>query len=168
MRLFSLVKEAPMPGESMLREFADRGEYTDCFVAKVENDVSFPAYVEAFYTTRLFRMERLILGWLISRPSSDEEARQLSRNEVHTFAAWSEYGRSDNQLVMIDFRQQTCSWFMLVPEATASRLYFGSAVMRDRNKPSGARMKWTYRALMGFHRLYSRALLQSAARRFSR
>ncbi len=168
MRLFSLVNEAPLPDGALLQEFVDRGEYTDCFVAQVGNDVTFPMYVETFYTTRLFRLERLILKWLISRPSSDEEARQLARSETDEFAAWDEYSRADNQLIMMDFRQQTCSWFMLDCDDSGTRLYFGSAVMRDQNKASGKKMKWTYRALLGFHRLYSRALLQAAAGRLVR
>lgn len=168
MSVFSSVSEAPLPDGALLREFSDRGEYTDCFVARADRDVTFPAFVEAFYTTRLFKLERYILDWLIARPSSDEEARQLSLNEIHAFAAWNEYSRRDDQLVMIDFRQRTCSWFMLVPAASGSQLYFGSAVMRDRGHASGKRIRWTYRAMLGLHRLYSRALLHAAARRASR
>ena len=168
MKLFSSVSEAPLPRGALLQEFVDRGEYTDCFVAEAGVDVSFAAYVEAFYTTPLFRLERLILKWLVSRPSSDEQARQLSMNEIHTFAAWHEHRRSDDQLIMMDFRWKTCSWFMLKPDNGACRLYFGSAVMRDVEASSGRRMRWTYRSLLGFHRLYSRALLQAAASRVSR
>ena len=166
MKLFSSVNEAPLPDGALLQEFVDLGEYTDCFVTHVSAEGTFPAYVESFYTTYLFKAERMILKWLVSRPSTDEEARQLSRNEINEFAAWKEHSRSDNQLVMMDFRQQTCSWFMLVPSEGGSSMYFGSAVMRNRKTSSGNKMKWTYRSLLGFHRLYSRALLQAAARRF--
>ena len=164
MKLFPSVNEAPLPDNALLQEFVDRGEYTDCFVVQVGNDVTFAEYVEAFYTTRLFKAERLILKWLVARPSTDAEAKQVSRNEIHAFAAWKEHSRSDNQLVMMDFRQQTCSWFMLVPQPNENRLYFGSAVMRKRETPSGKKLKWTYRWLLGFHRIYSRALLHAAAR----
>ena len=165
MKLFASVNEAPLPDGALLQAFVDRGDYTDCFVTPINANVTFPEYVESFYTTRLFKAERRVLRWLMSRPSTDEEARQLSRNEIHEFAAWKEHGRSDNQLVMMDVRQQTCSWFMLVPLESGSLLYFGSAVMRNQNMSSGKKMKWTYRSLMGAHRLYSRALLQAAARR---
>ncbi len=168
MKLFPSVIEAPLPEQALLNEFVERGEYTDCFVTRVDRVATFPAFVESFYTTRLFKLERLILKWLISRPSSDEEARQLARDESHVFAAWHEHDRSDDQLIMMDFRQQTCSWFMLVGDERASHLYFGSAVMRDVDESSGKKMKWTYRALLGFHRLYSRALLHAAARQLSR
>ena len=165
MRLFSSVSDASLPEGALLQEFADRGEYTDCFVTRVDGDVTFPAYVESFYTTALFKTERLILKWLISRPSTDKEAQSLSRNETHTFAAWKEHSRSDNQLIMLDFRGQTCSWFMSVPDAGGTLLYFGSAVMRSRETSAGKEMKWTYRSLLRFHRLYSRALLQAARSR---
>jgi hypothetical protein len=165
MKLFRSVSKAPLPEGALLQEFVDLGEYTDCFVVLVGQDVAFPEYVESFYTTSLFKAERLVLKFLISRPSTDEEARQISRNELHTFAAWKEHSRSDNQLVMMDFRQQTCSWFMLAPQMDGTLLYFGSAVMRKQETSSGRKMKWTYRCLLGFHRLYSRALLHAAAHR---
>ena len=168
MRLFSYVNEVPLPEGALLGEFVDRGEYTDCFVASVAGDVTFPEYVESFYTTRLFKLERHILRWLASMPSTDDEAREVSRNEIHEFAAWTEYRRSDNQLVMMDFRQQTCSWFMLAPQDSGSLLYFGSAVMRNRETKQGKSLTWTYRCLLGFHRLYSRALLQAAVKRIGK
>lgn len=164
MKLFPSVDEAPLPDGALLQAFADRGEYTDCFVAQVAAEVTFAACVETFYMTWLFKAERLVLKWLLARPSTDDEARRLARNEIHAFAAWNEHSRSDNQLVMMDFRQQTCSWFMLAPHAGGNLLYFGSAVMRNHETASGKRMKWSYRWLLGFHRLYSRALLAAAAR----
>ena len=165
MRLFPSVNKAPLPDGALLQEFADRGEYTDCFVANVPAQVTFPAYVESFYTTRLFKVERHLLKWLVSRPSTDEEARKISCDEINEFAAWTKHRRSENQLVMMDLRQQTCSWFMLVPQEDGSLLYFGSAVMRNRESTRGRTMKWTYRCLLGFHRLYSRALLAAARHR---
>ena len=165
MKLFRSVNKVPLPDGALLQEFVDHGHYTDCFVARVRNDVTFPEYVASFYTTPLFKAERLVLKWLVFRPSTDDEARQLSRSEIHEFAAWKEHSRSDNQLVMMDFRQQTCSWFMLVPQENGNLLYFGTAVMRNRETSSGRKMPWIHRSLLGFHRLYSRALLQAAARR---
>ena len=163
--VFPAIDEAPLPQGALLQAFADRGEYTDCFVTRVNATVPFPLYVESFYTTALFKAERLLLRWFIARPSTDDEAGRLARNELHAFAAWREHGRRDNQLVMMDFRGQTCSWFMLAPDGDGSLLYFGSAVMRNRETTAGKKMKWSYRALLGFHRLYSRALLQSARAR---
>ncbi len=165
--MFSSVDDAPLPDGALLQEFVDRGEYTDCFVVHTAGDVSFSEFVESFYTTRLFKLERAILKWLISRPSTDDQAQQVANGEIQSFAAWNEHSRSDNQLVMMDFRKQTCSWFMLQPEGSGNRLYFGSAVMRNQETSAGKTMKWTYRSLLGFHRLYSRALLSAAAKRLA-
>jgi len=165
MKLFPDVAEAPLPDGALLQEFADRGDYTDCFAARVPADAGFPACLEAFYTTRLFKVERIILKRLVSMPSTDTEAAQLSRGDIQTFAAWTEYKRRDDQLVMMDFRQQTCSWFMLAKPDGKHLLYFGSAILRDQGTASGRKMSWRYRSLLGFHRLYSRALLQAAVRR---
>ena len=168
MKLFPSVDEAPLPDESLLREFRDRGDYTDCFAADIAGETTLPAYVEAFYTTRLFKLERLILKWLIARPSTDDAARQLARGDIHAFAAWEEYRRIDRQLLMMDFRQRTCSWFMLEPVRNGTRLLFGSAVMAERQEGSDGQVSWAFRRLLGLHRLYSRALLHAAARRLDR
>ena len=91
-------------------------------VARIDGAVELGAYVEAFYTTIVFKAERLILKWLVSRPSTDREARQIARAEAETFAAWELLDRTDNQLLMRDFRGQTCSWFMVEHEAMFNRM----------------------------------------------
>ena len=52
---------------------------------------------------------------------------------------------------------------MVKPSGTATRLYFGSAVVPVVHEASGQRrMGFGFRALLGFHKLYSRILLRSA------
>jgi hypothetical protein len=51
---------------------------------------------------------------------------------------------------------------------SATRLYFGSAVLPTRTKSGEARMSAAFTALLGFHRLYSRLLLAAAVARLSR
>ena len=162
------ITESPLPENALLRRFVDSGDYTDCFMVHIGIDVTFPEYIEAFYTTAVFKTERFILKWLVSRPSTDEEARALANDELREFAAWRKLDRSENQLLMMDFRGQTCSWFMLAPDEHGTALYFGSAVIRNRKTASGMRMGWTYRALLGFHRLYSRILLRAACKQLGR
>ncbi|MGI9262601.1 MAG: hypothetical protein ACR2QR_11230 [Woeseiaceae bacterium] len=159
------ITEPPLPGTALLQRFVDSGDYTDCFRVRIDTSVTFPAYVEAFYTTAVFKAERFILTWLVSRPSTDSEARALANNEIQNFAAWKMLDRADNQLLMMDFRGNTCSWLMLEPGEGGSNLYFGSAIIRNRKTSSGRRMGWTFRALLGFHRLYSRILLRAARNR---
>lgn len=124
-------------------------------------------YVEAFYTTRLFRLERFILTWLVDKPSTDAEARSLAQGARDAFAAWSVEGRVGNQLLMCDFQSRTRSWLMIEPGAASTRLYFGSGIV-PRVIDGKKRMGPGFRALLGFHKLYSRALLASARARLAR
>ena len=162
------ISEPPLPDDALLQRFADSGDYTDCFTTRIDVDVSFAGYVEAFYTTGVFKAERFILKWLVSRPSTDAEAKSLSLGEINEFAAWRMLERTDNQLLMMDFRGQTCSWFKLEPDGDGQQLYFGSAVIRNRKTASGRRLGGIHRALLGFHRLYSRILLRAAVKRLSK
>ena len=108
-----------------------------------------------------------------SRPSTDAQARQLTRGERETFAAWSVEGRASDQLLLADFGGRTKSWLMVVPSSDAraetTRLYFGSAVVPVRPRRGGeAGMGFVFTALLGFHRLYSRLLLRAARARLLR
>ncbi|MGI9221234.1 MAG: hypothetical protein ACR2QS_09395 [Woeseiaceae bacterium] len=148
-----MIEEGPLPGTALLQKYARSGAYTDCFHTSILENVSLDDYVEAFYTTWLFKLERLILKLAIKKPSTNEQARQVASGEIDKFAAWRVEGRDQHQLLMSDFRDQTRSWFMVVP----GRLYFGSAVI-PKDRPS-------YKLLLGAHRLYSRALLAAAKSR---
>ena len=161
------ITEPPLPENALLRRFVDSGDYTDCFMAHLSTDVTFPAYIEAFYTTAVFKTERFILKWLVSRPSTDEEARALANDQRREFAAWRMLDRTENQLLMMDFRGQTCSWFLLGPAADGCNLYFGSAVIRNRKTASGRRLGGVHGLLLGFHRVYSRVLLRAACKRLA-
>lgn len=164
------IETPPLPDIALLQKYANGVHYTDCFAKTVPMTVSFAEYVSAFYTTWLFKLERVILRWLARLPSSDEDVRELLASQRETFAAWTLEGRAGNQLLMCDVRERTRSWFMSEPGAdgASTRLYFGSAVtaVEDKNadKPS---LGPTYSALLGFHRLYSRALLAAAARKLT-
>jgi hypothetical protein len=98
----------------------------------------------------------------VRRPSTDEDARRLARDQAETFAAWSVEARAPDQLLLTDFQGNTRSWLMCEPQGTGTRLYFGSAVVPTAR---GAKLGLVYRALLGLHKLYSRALLRAAASR---
>ena len=161
----SSIKSAALPNGALLKRFVDSGDYTDCFVTQVDFAAALDAYVEAFYTTTVFKLERAILKWLVSLPSTDIEARQIARAERENFAAWNMLERNSDQLLMMDFREQTCSWFMVSTRGKTSELFFGSAVMRNQETEEGRKMKWTFRLLLGFHKVYSRILLSAARRK---
>lgn len=147
-----------LPDHALLQRYRSQGDYTDCFAIDVPRQVSHAAFVEAFYTTAVFKLERALLSLLASRPSRDAEARELAAGRREQFAVWSVEARAPGQLLMCDIAGSTRSWLMAVEAGQGTRLYFGSAVVRKRQ--GGA-----FRALLGFHKLYSRILLRAAATR---
>jgi hypothetical protein len=163
------VQACDLPSGALLHLYRERGAYTDCFVTEIAARVSHEAYVEAFYTTGPFKLERLLLGWFAARPSTDKQAHQLAQWQANQFAAWNVEARVADQLLMCDMAQRTRSWLMCVAaEGGGTRLYFGSAVVPVVDRKTGqAKMGGLFRALLGFHKLYSRILLRSAASRLS-
>lgn len=139
----------------------------------VVGSVSHEQFVTAFYTTSVFRLERMILKWAVSKPSTDAQAEQLASGAIDAFAAWHVEKRSDNQLLVSDFYGRTRSWLMIAPLKTNSgpvtRLYFGSAVVPVADAKTGRpTLGRGFRALLGFHKIYSKVLLYAAKSRLNR
>jgi len=167
------IQRCELPQAALLGRYRQAGAYTDCYTTRVERRVSHAEYVEAFYTTPLFKVERLLLAWFVSRPSTDAEAGRLATGELDTFAAWSVEARGESQLLLCDFSGRTRSWLMVAAEegggATGVLLYFGSAVVPVARGRFGMKsMGLAFGLLLGFHKLYSRALLFSARSRLAR
>jgi len=167
------INRCALPTEALLQRYAGSSAYADCYATDVAQDVSHAAFVEAFYTTRVFKLERLILRLFASRPSTDLQARQLADGTASSFAAWTVEDRATDQLLLADFSGRTRSWLMIEPLAGAAspgtRLYFGSAVIPVRNQTSGrTSLGFAFRALLGFHKLYSRILLATASAQLAR
>lgn len=161
------IRPCELPANALLLKYREGG-YADCYATEVEGSVSLAAYVEAFYTSPLFRIERFLLGLFARRPSSDREAGELARGAAGTFAAWKVEARAADQLLVADFTGRTRSWFRVsvVEGGAGTRLWFGSAVVSRRNSATGkSEMGAGFHALLGFHRLYSRLLLRSAGAR---
>ena len=170
------IVSCELPGHALLDKYRNRsqstsaGAYTDCFSVQVDGVITLSEFVYAFYTTIVFKLERVILQYLAGRPSTDRDARHLADAATNSFAAWSVEDRAEDQLLMCDFRRRTRSWFMVEPVVSASgvgtRLYFGSAVVPVENKSTGRReIGKAFSLLLGFHKLYSIVLLRAAARR---
>lgn len=164
------VHPCPLPEVALLARYRREGAFTDCYAVDVPGVISHARYVAAFYTTPVFRLERLILKWAVSRPSSAAQAEQLAAGEIETFAAWRVESRAENQLLLADLRGRTRSWLMVAPIETkngaATRLYFGSAVIPEQNVGAGRpTLGLVFRALLGFHAIYSRVLLSAAQSR---
>jgi hypothetical protein len=166
------IQLCELPQQALLGKYKQQGAYTDCYSIVVPRAVAHSEYIEAFYTTPLFKVERFILAAFVSRPSTDLGVKQLASGEVETFAAWSVEGKTENQLLLCDFLGRTRSWLMIEASekgSASTRLYFGSAVVPELNAQTGrANFGFGFHALLGFHRLYSRALLRSAVCRLGR
>ena len=160
------VTPCAVPPDTLLANWRCTGAYVDCYVTESERAIALPEYVEAFYTTPLFKVERLILRLLVSRPSSDKDARALAAGNANTFAAWKVEERRADQILLADVSGNTRSWLMVAPasDGQRTRLYFGSAVVPG----STGELGWPFRLLLGFHKRYARALLRAAQRRLSK
>jgi hypothetical protein len=146
-----------LPGRALLTAYVARG-YTDCLTAEVAGRVTLGEYITAFYSSLAFRPEQVLLR-LIGKPSNRADAIALAAG-AERFAAWTVEARGDDQILLCDFTGRTRSWLMVEQVAGGTRLYFGSAVVRQ----GGAAERGTFKALLWFHKLYARTLLRSAAR----
>lgn len=167
----SRIHRIALPDGALLGRYPGDGGYADCYSADVAGRVSQAQLIEAFYTTGVFKIERQLLDWFLSRPSTDADARQLARGERDNFAAWTVEARRETQLLLCDMAGRTRSWLMAMPDAdgNSTRLHFGSAVVALRDARTGQRrMGFAFRALLGFHRLYSRILLRAAVAKLRR
>jgi hypothetical protein len=163
------VRAGTLPENAHLRVYTRAGDYTDCYLTEVARSVTLAEYVEAFYRTPLFRLERWILAWLANKPSTDADARELAQGQRATFAAWQVESRAADQLLLCDFRGSTRSWLMVSASRAGTLLHFGSAVVRARRAASGdKRLSVAFWLLLGFHKAYSRALLGSTRRALER
>jgi hypothetical protein len=158
---------------SFLRQYKDGPGYADCYVTQVPGTATQAAYIEAFYTSPLFKIERILLQVLASKPATDADAKALASGTATRFSAWRVEAQSPTELLLADFTGRTRSWLMATPatltnEAPSTLLYFGSAVVPLPSRGAQApRMGWGFHALLGFHRLYSRMLLRAASQRLS-
>jgi hypothetical protein len=167
--MFSVTRE-PVADDALLKTYRGGlrperwGKYGDCFCVTVDRMVSLADFVFAFYTSPVFRMERLMLRAFIGAPSSDSDARALADGSAASFAVWYVGKRTATQLLMCDRYERTRSWFRVVPlNGGKTRLQFGSAVAAARDDRGGTlALGGTFRLLLGFHVLYSQALLRAA------
>ena len=158
-----MVHATELLPDSLLSPYRGVG-YTDCYVTELPFPVTATEFIEAFYTSSLFKLERMILSAVLRRASTDAQARELALGRRHSFAAWSVEARKEGQILLAAGR--TRSWLATTSGmSSGTQLYFGSAVV-PRHAASGTRtMGFWFWALSGFHKAYSRALLRAARNR---
>jgi hypothetical protein len=167
----SQVIQQTVPDDALLKTYRGGrhperwGHYGDCFSVQVDGPVTLSQFVFAFYTSPVFRLERVIL-LLVGAPSTDEQARAVAEGRRNAFAVWAMGERTADQLLMCDRYGKTRSWFRVVPQASGgTALQFGSAVAATPADTESVKMGRGFGVLLGFHRLYSRILLAAARRR---
>lgn len=139
------------------------GEYGDCFSVTTDRTISLAEFVLAFYTSRVFRIERWLLRLLVGARSSDQDARALAEGAKASFAIWYVGERTASQLLMCDRYERTRSWFRVVPlEGAGTLLQFGSAVAAAHGPTEARSPGRKFRLLLRFHILYSQLLLHAA------
>jgi hypothetical protein len=168
----SSIRPCSLPDDALLDTYRANGAHTDCYATDIAGVVSHQQFVTAFYTTALFKLERVILKWVVSKPSTDVQAEQLGSGARDVFAAWSVEKRSENQLLLRDLTGRTRSWLMVAPLRTdngpRTRLYFGSAVVPVISAKTGKlTLGRGFTALLVFHKAYSKALLHAARSRLN-
>lgn len=166
------VQPREVPLNSLLRKYKDGPGFADCYVIQVPRLVTQAAFIEAFYTSPLFKIERTLLKYLASKPATDADAKALAGGAATRFSAWRVEAQTSSELLLADFTGRTRSWLMAAPaplgnEPPGTLLYFGSAVV-PLPRQGAQSMGWLFHALLGFHRLYSRMLLRAASQRVSR
>jgi hypothetical protein len=109
-----MVRAAKAPPDSLLGRYVAAGAYADCYATELPGVVTHAEFVEAFYTTPLFKLERLLLGVVLSRPSTDAQAKQLAAGSITSFSAWSVESRAEDQVVLATGR--TRSWLMVIAQ----------------------------------------------------
>jgi hypothetical protein len=127
--------------------------------------VTLESYINAFFNTWLFRIERMILNTAAKKPASDEDIARLAQGTSNTMSAWQVERRDADQILFEVPQTPIRTWLMRSGEGEKTQLYFGSAILPDAVDRNGnAKMPFLFHALLGFHKLYARALLFSAKR----
>ena len=160
------VISTKLPGTAFLNTYEQsKGVYTDCFQTELPKGVSLESFINAFFNTWLFRLERLILSIAAKKPATDGDIARLADGTSDTMSAWQVERRDDDQILLEVPKTPIRTWLMREGEGETTQLYFGSAILphaTDRN--GNPKMPFLFHALLGFHKLYARALLFSAKR----
>ncbi len=156
------IRQMEPPDGSLIAPFVAReGLYTDAFSVQVPTTQYLRDFVSAFYTTRLFRAERMVLGLVAGAPSSDADAMALAAGMTDRFAVWTVEARRTDELLLAETSGRTKSWLHAATGPDGTRLWFGSVVLPARGGGLGP----VFHVLQGPHRVYARMLLRAAASR---
>ncbi len=160
------ILEGSIPVTAMLSAFDDMEHcFADCFTTSVPGRVDLETLLQSFYTSRVFKLERLLLA-IAGYSCSDADVLRMANGQADEFSAWRVEAREAQQILLTDVTGATRSWLMVDNVSGAQSrtlLYFGSAVIpRFAQDGSAQPPSPVFRLLQGFHKRYSRILLRSA------
>lgn len=158
-----MIRACALPEAALLQRYAvQRGCYTDCFETVLPNAVALPAFLEAFYGSWLFGLEKLVLRAHLRGKPINWDIAPVADGTADAYAAWTVEGRGDGQILMSDLGGHTRSYLAVEPTLQGgARLLFGSAVVPR----SGYELPWLVRVTVPLHQFYARSLLRAARRR---
>jgi hypothetical protein len=160
----TMIQTRPVPHHALHKHYQDAGGYADCFAARLSAPATLADLIKAFYTCPVFKMERVILRILLSKKSSDEQARALAKGTRTHFCAWDVEARTETQILIRDYQGMTLSWFMVEP-SDPETIYFGTAIVAAKGaRPDTPKIPLLFSSTLWFHKTYSRALLWSTRR----
>lgn len=116
-----LIIRTTMPEDAFLNQYWGQGFYTDCYAIDFPICISLEQYVESFYKSPLFKLEREILNYLLKSTTDDRQAKCLARGDIAHFSAWTVEARSRDQLLLCDVLKRTRSWLMCRKLAEAAK-----------------------------------------------
>ncbi|MTI09151.1 hypothetical protein [Curvivirga aplysinae] len=165
------VKETAIPLNSFMNFYHESpGHHADAFVGQIDGIVTLEDYILAFFDSPIFRIERSILSLFLLRRIKQSEIKELASGRSQQFALWKTKKRNEEELLLEVGDSQIRTWFHTEQEqSNKTKLYFGSAIVPDTtSKNAKEGIGFTFRFFMGFHKLYSRILLQSALKKLKR
>ena len=128
--------------------------------------------VNAFYTTWLFKLERLVIRVIAQQASTDDDVARLAEGSTQKFAVWTVEERTPTQLLLCDSHGRTRSWLMVESASNqghaSTRLLFGSAVTPIISDHGKTGLGTGFRLLLPIHRAYSKLLLNACRARLRR
>lgn len=162
------ITEIEVPSNALTAKFRQQGDFVDCYCIDIKKSIDLELFIKAFYTSRAFILERTLLSLLTLKPTFDRHAQLLAEGKQDTFSIWSVEERVKEQILLKEFTNHTKSWLMIHKwdSADITRLCFGSVVVANKVDTNGkGNFGLMFHLLGGFHRLYSRVLLNSAYRK---
>jgi len=161
------IIETEVPLDALSVGYLKEGAFVDCYYIDIPKEVTLEQYIQAFYTTFLFKVERSVLSLVTFTLAKDSEAVDLSLGKTERYSIWTVEKRKSDQILLCEFTENTRSWLSVkvikVEGVITTRLYFGSVVIPKSVSENGeGNFGFIFHLLGKFHKVYSKSLLNAA------